>query len=324
MSAENKSSKLYLTRIFDAPVQVVWDAWTDPEQAAQWWGPRGFTISTKSKDLRPGGSWVYTMYGPDGVEYKNISKYHEVETCAKLVYDHGAGEDSPPLFRVCVLFSEISGKTKMEMCMTLPSPEAAERTRGFIKKAGGDSTWDRLAEYLEKQSSGKEIFVINRSFEAAIEQTFEVWTNPDHLSKWLPPTGFQMQYLRSDIKVGASTFYLMNNNSGIKMYGKAEYLEIEKPRRLVYKQWFCDENEKTSRHPLAPTWPETMQTTVQFNEEGKNRTRVTITWECIGKVLSEELQTFINGRSGMTIGWTGSFDKLEEYLEQSLEKAVRT
>ena len=74
----------------------------------------------------------------------------------KLVYDHGGNDDRPPLFRVTVLFAETGGKTKMDMTMALPTPEAAEETRKFIKKAGGDATWDRLAEYLEKESSGKE------------------------------------------------------------------------------------------------------------------------------------------------------------------------
>ena len=66
--------------------------WTDPEQVAQWWGPRGFTLTTHSKDIRPGGHWDYTMHGPDGVNYPNQTKYHEVEECSKLVYDHGGND----------------------------------------------------------------------------------------------------------------------------------------------------------------------------------------------------------------------------------------
>ena len=73
--------------------------------------------------------------------------------------------------------------------MTLPTPEAAEQTRKFIRKAGGDSTWDRLAEYLAKQESGKERFVINRAFDAPIETVWEMWANPDHFRRWLPPYG---------------------------------------------------------------------------------------------------------------------------------------
>lgn len=82
-----KANELKITRVYDAPVRLVWEAWTDPEQVAQWWGPRGFTLTTHSKELRPGGHWSYTMHGPDGTDYENRTIYHEVEECAKLVYD---------------------------------------------------------------------------------------------------------------------------------------------------------------------------------------------------------------------------------------------
>ena len=315
MSEKNKSNVIKITRIYDAPVEAVWDAWTDPEQVAQWWGPRGFTLTTHSKDLRPGGHWDYTMHEPDGTDYPNTAKYFEVEEHAKLVYDHGGHKDRPPLFRVTALFSETAGKTTLEMSMALATPEAAEETRKFIKKASGESTWDRLAEYLEKKSSGKDIFVINRTFDVPLETMFEMWTNAKHFSQWLAPTGFDMEFIQCDIRPGGKTFYFMTNHKDVKMYGRAEYLKIEKPNRLVYTQQFCDEkNEKTTRHPMAPTWPATMLTTVDLTAEAPDRTRVTITWEIHGPTTREELETFINAKAGMTQGWTGSFDKLEEYL----------
>jgi uncharacterized protein YndB with AHSA1/START domain len=314
MPAKPESNEIRITRVYDAPVRAVWDAWTDPDQVAQWWGPRGFSITTHSKDLRPGGHWNYTMHGPDGVDYPNTTHYFEVEECSKLVYDHGGSDDRPPLFRVSVVFSEIDGKTKLEMSMTLPTPEAAEETRRFIKKAGGDATWDRLAEFLEEESSGKHTFVINRTFDAPLDVMFEMWTNPSHFSKWLAPTGFEMQFIRSDIRPGGSSFYFMTGQGGAKMFGRAEYRQIDRPDRLVYTQQFCNEKEKVTRHPMSPTWPETMLTTVKLTAEGPNRTRVTVTWEPHGATTPEELETFIKARGGMTQGWTGSFDKLEAYL----------
>lgn len=317
MAAKNKSHELKLTRVYDAPVKAVWDAWTDTKQVAQWWGPRGFTLTTHSKDLRPGGSWVYTMHGPDGVDWPNKTYYYEVEKYQRLVYDHGASDDRPPLFRVTVTFVEIKGKTKMDMTMTLPTPEAAEQIKGFIKQAGGNSTWDRLAEYLDKESTGKERFVINRTFEAPLETLFEMWTNPKHVSKWLPPTGFRMEFVRTEIKPGGSNFYFMTNDQGMKMYGRMQYLEINRPDRIVYTQQFCDEKENISRHPMAPTWPETMLTVVTLTAEGPDETRVTINWEPHGHATPEEIEAFVKARAGMTLGWTGSFDKLEEYLEKA-------
>jgi uncharacterized protein YndB with AHSA1/START domain len=316
MAAKNKSNEIRLIRIYDAPVKTVWEAWTDPSQAAKWWGPRGFTLTTHSKDLKPGGHWTYTMHGPDGTDYPNKAIYHEVEKYARLVYDHGGNDDRPPLFRVTVTFaSEGKNKTKMDMTMTLPTAEAAENTKKFIKQAGGNSTWDRLAEYLEKEDSGAELFVINRSFDAPIEKVFSVWTEPKHLAQWLAPKGFTMEFLKADIRTGGSSMYMMTDGQNIKMYGQAKYVSVKPTTELVYSQQFCDAKGNVSRHPMAPTWPETMRTTVTFAAEGPSQTRVTVRWQVEGKATKEEMETFIKGRAGMTQGWTGSFDKLEDYLK---------
>lgn len=314
MSIKNESNEIKIIRIYDAPVKVVWDAWTDPEKVAKWWGPRGFTLTTHSKDLKIGGHWSYTMHGPDGTDYPNKTKYLEVDPYVRLVYDHGGSDDRPPMFRVTVLFAEENGKTKMDMTMSLPTPEAAEETKKFIKKAGGNATWDRLSEYLTKEALGKEKFVIHRTFDAPIDVVFEMWKNPNHFSKWLPPIGFTMNFLRAEIGAGKSAFYSMTNGAGMTMYGHAKYMELKKPNRIVYTQDFSDEKENISRHPFLSTWPETMLTTVELEEEGNDQTRVRVTWEPYGKVSSEELSTFVKEKDGMTQGWTGSFDKLDAYL----------
>ena len=319
MSAKNKPNEIDITRIYDAPVQMVWEAWTDPKQVAKWWGPRGFTITTHSKDLRTGGSWSYTMHGPDGVDYKNKTQYLEVEKYSRLVYDHGGNDDRPPLFRVTVQFTEIAKKTNMEMIMALPTVEAAVEAKKFIKKAGGDSTWDRLAEYLAPTDR----FVINRSFDAPRDLIFDLWTKPEHLSRWLPPTGADMRFIQTDIKVGGASFYCMTTQEGLKMYGKINYREISKPDQIVYTQVFCDENGHISRHPMAPTWPETMLTTVTLTEEGPQKTRITVTWEAFGSATVEELETFNSAKSGMTQGWTGSFDKLEDSLHKIIGASIQ-
>jgi len=313
MSANEKPNEIRLTRVYDAPVRAVWDAWTDPEQVAQWWGPRGFTITTHSKDLRPGGHWNYTMHAADGTDWPNTTSYLEVEQYVKLVYDHGAIETTPPLFRVTVLFSERRGKTKMEMTMTLESAEAVKRTREVIKQHSGNSTWDRLAEFVAKQQTGREKFFIDRTFDVPTDVMYDMWTDPHHFQKWLPPTGFEMTFIRAEIKPGGSAFYVMTGPN-VKMHGTIFYEAFEKPHAIRYRQQFSDENGNVSRYPMAPTWPETMLTTITLTEESSERTRVTIEWEPIGNVSAEELETFIKGRAGMTAGWTGSLDKLEAHM----------
>jgi uncharacterized protein YndB with AHSA1/START domain len=318
MAAKNSSNEIRIIRVYDAPVKIVWEAWTDPKQAAKWWGPRGFTLTTHSKDLKVGGMWHYTMHGPDGTDWVNKTIYHEVEKYSRLVYDHGGNDEQAPLFRVDVRFSEMKGnKTQMDMRMILPTPEAAAQTRKFVKQANGNSTWDRLAEFLEKEATGKDRFVINRSFDAPLETMFEMWTDPKHFAQWLAPTGFQMEFIRADIKPGGSSVYLMTNGADVTMYGRAKYMEVQKPDRIVYTQQFTDKNENVSRHPFAPTWPETMLTTVTLTSEGPDQTRVTVQWEPYGPTTQIELDTFIKARDGMSQGWNGSFDKLDDYIERS-------
>ena len=317
MAARSSSNEIRLTRVYDAPVQAVWDAWTLPEQVAKWWGPRGFTLTTHSKDLRPGGHWRYTMHGPDGVDYPNIATYHVVEPHHRLIYDHGATDDRPPLFHVTVTFTEANGRTTMELIFTLSSPEAAAEIATRIKQAGGNATWDRLAEHLEEVSTGRQRFVINRALDAPIARVFEMWANPVHLAKWLPPPGTTMRFLRSEIAVGKSTLFVIAGPHGT-LHVRAEYKAIDPPRRIVYTQQFVDEREQRAPAPGAEIWPATLLTTVSLTEETPERTRVTVTsepWGEVGEVTSAEVDAFVRERAGMTRGWTSSFDALEALVQ---------
>lgn len=313
MTAKNKPNELSITRLYNAKVEQVWDAWVDPNQVAQWWGPRGFTLTTKRKDVRTGGDWLYTMHGPDGVDWPNHTKFLEVEKYKRLVYDHGGFEDKPPMFRVTVLFSEVKGKTKMEMRMAFTSPEILEQSKKVIKDADGNSTWDRLAEFLAKESTGTEKFVINRSFDVDIETMFRAWTDPKQLVAWSGPVGAQTEYINVDIRAGGKAFYRMPFGD-IVIYGNVHYLEVKRPDRLVYVQQFANADGSPGRHPMAPEWPESMLTTITFSEEENGRTRVTLEWDVSGEWTQGEMATFINGKKSMSQGWGGSFDKLEEYL----------
>lgn len=306
-------NEIYIERVYDAPVRAVWEAWTDPKKVEKWWGPRGFTLTTHSKDLRPGGHWHYTMHGPDGKDWPNKTVYHEVEECRKLVYDHGANDDQPALFRVTALFSESNGKTKLQMTMTLATPEAAKSIRQFIKQAGGNATWDRLAEYLGETGRGETSFVINRSFAAPINAVYKAWTTPTQLCQWLPPAGFKMECIEADIRTGGRCLSRMSNNAGVSFCVEFNYLECS-PARIVYAQRFCTETGESARHPGLPEFPESLVNTVQFAEEEDGMTRVTLTTTPGGTPSTGEVKVFLDIRDSMTAGWSGSFDALEELV----------
>lgn len=307
------SDELSLTRIYKAPRKLVWEAWTDPKHVAHWWGPRGFTITHRDKQLKAGGRWNYIMHGPDGVDYPNSTLYLEVIEGEKLVYDHGSDGQSKPLFRVTVTFQDVPEGTKMDMTMKFENEEIAKTMGGFIRKVGGYGTWDRLAEYLELQAHGANCFVIHRSFAAPPDVLFKLWTQPQHVAAWLPPVGATMEYLEVDIRPGGSAFYRMDHPGG-QLYGRVEYHEIQAPERLSYTQMFSDENKGQGRHPMLPVFPDRMRTEVEFTPE-PGGTRVCLTWRPEGEVSSEEWASFLKTRDSMSVGWTGSFDKLEALLE---------
>lgn len=124
-----------------------------------------------------------------------------------------------------------------------------------------------------------------------------------------------MEVLRGEIRQGESIFARMYGPD-FQFHFRAEYCEVN-PDRLVYKQVFCDENGQIIRHPHAPLFPLTLRTTVDFTAENANCTRVTVSMEPYGPTTQEEVDFMINERGGMTKGWTGSFDKLEEILSGS-------
>ena len=139
------------TRIFDAPRELVFAAFTDPKHLAEWWGPNGFTTTTHSFDLRPGGKWRFVMHGPDGRDYQNLITYDEVVPPERLIYHHGGGDNVEPVqFTQSVTFEDIgNGKTRMIWHGKFASAE--ERAR-VIKEYGADKglvqTMARLADYL--------------------------------------------------------------------------------------------------------------------------------------------------------------------------------
>src|SRR6185503_14790553 len=110
---ENKSNTsdraISLTRTLNAPVELVWEVWTQPEHLANWWGPNGFTNTISVMDAKQGGAFNLVMHGPDGTDYDNKSVYKEVVHLEKIVYEHL----SYPHFIATVRFEAQGDKTEL-------------------------------------------------------------------------------------------------------------------------------------------------------------------------------------------------------------------
>lgn len=141
---ETAQRELTIRRVFDAPRELVFKAWTEPERVLHWLGPKGFTGLEFRIDDEPGGTWHARMRGPDGKEYANggrVLEYVEPET---LSYTF-AWDDSPEEeMVVTITLTEVAGKTEMTFHQAVfPSVESRDGHQG-----GWSESFDRLTEYL--------------------------------------------------------------------------------------------------------------------------------------------------------------------------------
>jgi uncharacterized protein YndB with AHSA1/START domain len=153
--AESKSSatadrEIGSTRILNASRELVWEVWTDPRHIEKWWGPIGFTTTTKEFDLRPGGQWLHTIHGPDGTDYRNDITFTLIKKPERIEYDHGPS----PIFHTTVTFDvETENSTKLTMVAVFPTKAERDRTaEKFGAVEGMHQTLGRLSEYIAEVS----------------------------------------------------------------------------------------------------------------------------------------------------------------------------
>ena len=147
-AASTADREIVTSRLYDAPRELVFKAWTDPEHLKHWWGPNGFTITTHSFEMKVGGTWRFTMHGPDGTDYPNRITYLVIEPAKRLVFDHG-DDQRERVFQNTVTFEEQGKKTLLTMRAVFDT--AAERNEVIEKYGaleGGKQTLARLAEFL--------------------------------------------------------------------------------------------------------------------------------------------------------------------------------
>lgn len=153
-----------ITRIFDAPRELVWRAWTDPQQMMRWWGPPTFTTPVCSMDLRVGGKYLYCMQSPEGQQFWSTGVYQEIIPPERLVFTdsfadeqgnvvaashYGMGDDFPLEMVVTVTFEESGGQTKMLLRHEgLPAGEMGDMTA-----EGWNGSFDKLAESLRQSDT---------------------------------------------------------------------------------------------------------------------------------------------------------------------------
>ena len=144
--------EIVLSRVFEAPRELVFAAWTQEEHLTKWFGPKGFTTKTHECDLRIGGRWRFDMIAPDGKVWDNRIVFLEIKAPSLIVLDHGSDKDDcERRFRVTITFDEQSDKkTVVTMRQLHPTKEQRDAGIGFGAVEIGYTTLDKLAEHLRR------------------------------------------------------------------------------------------------------------------------------------------------------------------------------
>ena len=152
----SEGGDLVFERTFDAPREIVWKAFTDPDLVPRWWGPKGTTAEVVEMDVRPGGKWRYVSHSPDRDDVSFYGEYLEVAPPEgykwTFLFDvEGIGPQGGP---ETFTFEEVDGKTKVRSVGHMGSPEAIEGALATGMVEGAIETWDRVEALLAELTRG--------------------------------------------------------------------------------------------------------------------------------------------------------------------------
>jgi uncharacterized protein YndB with AHSA1/START domain len=322
-SLDPADNEIIISRVLHAPRELVWEAWTNPKHVVNWWGPRGFTNTTKRHEFRVGGYWEHTMHGPDGTNYPNKAKFLEIVPLERIVFLLGGGSDLETderrgaTFTATWTFETVGANlTRLTGRMVFPSKDARDRVvRDFGAIEGGKQTLERAAEYTAGLFT--EPFVISREFAAPCDLVWQAWTERERFMAWFGPKDFKTTYATMELRPGGMFHYCMAAPDGKELWGRAVYREVVRPSKLVWINSFSDKDGGITSHPLTKDpWPLQLLTVVTLAENA-DRTTVTITWVPFD-ASDAERATFDAGRGSMKMGWTGTLDRLAGFLSASI------
>jgi len=152
--------ELVITRIFDAPRELVWKAWTEPESVKRWWGPKGFTAPVSKIELRVGGKYLSSMRSPEGQVFWSTGVYRELIPLERIVCTDSFADEKGNV--VPATYYGMTGEWPRELLVTVTLEEDGGRTKMTLRHAGipagkmselcelgWNESFDKLAEVLK-------------------------------------------------------------------------------------------------------------------------------------------------------------------------------
>ncbi len=290
-SAVKTDRELVISRTFDAPCAVVFEAWTNPKHLVHWWGPFGFTTTIQQMDVRPGGEWRLVMRGPDGRDYRNRIIFIQVVRPRLLVYRHEPEPGTEPVtHETTVTFEPEGERTRLTMRMVFESPEGlAHVIKTYKADEGGRQTLQRLADHLAE--SAKKTVVINRIFNAPPALLWKLWTDPKHVALWWGPNGFSNPVCEWDARLSGKIRIEMKGPDGNIHPMTGEFIEVRELERIAFRAAVAGRLE--------------VENTATFTAQPDGNTLLTLE----ARVVSATDEGMIN-LAGMEMGWTQSIERL--------------
>lgn len=316
-----------IVRSFNAPLRVVWTAWTDPAHVAQWWGPRGFTNPVCEWDARPGGRIHLVMRAGDEIanmigraDHPMTGEFTEVVRMERLAFlsttvDDGGSPLLESLTTVCL--TEKDGKTEIVL---------HAQAKGFVVTAeqmlqGMEAGWtqsiEKLSEHLNASITDDDNpeFTVTRVFNASREAVWKAHSELDCLSKWWGPQGLEWIGGTLDFRPGGVFHYGMRTPNGQEMWGKFTYREIAAPERIVFVNSFSDRDGNTVRAPFAEDFPLEILNVLTLTESD-GRTTLALRGSPLNATPAEK-KRYAAMKPSMNGGFNATYNHLEQYLAQA-------
>ena len=264
-TVSEQTKDLVIERIFDAPREQVWRAWTDPELFMRWWGPSTFTSPTCRMDVRPGGRYVWSMRDPDGNDYYSAGMFLEVIPPERLVYTdsfadkdgniippsvYGMSDAFPTELTVTVTLEDLGKQTKMRTTFS-GMPEGPEKE---MTAAGFNESLDKLTNAVTKQvrltiDREKLQITIVRDFDAPQALVWRALTEPALLAQWWGQPGSPMSVDKHELRPDGEWRFVERDAAGNEYGFRGIFRAIEPTGRIV--QTF--EYEPMAGHVIVET-----------------------------------------------------------------------
>ena len=142
--------EIVISRVIGAPRELVFEAFTEVRHLSRWWGPEGFTTTTRAFEFGVGGVWDFVMHGPDGTDYQEWITWTEIAPPARIAMLHGEARDDPNAFESVLTFEPVDGGTRVVMRTVFPTKALRdEAVETYHAIEGGEQTLGHLAAYAE-------------------------------------------------------------------------------------------------------------------------------------------------------------------------------